>query len=94
MIKWCLYLRHLSSSGYEALKKSGCISLPSQRKCRDYTHYVRATTGFFTNVDKQLIAAAEIATCADWEKCVVLLMDEMHIREDLVYNKTSGKFYT
>ena len=39
MIKWCLHLCHFSSSGYEALRKSGCISLPSQRTLRDYTHF-------------------------------------------------------
>ena len=27
----------------------------------------------------------------EFEKCVVLVMDEMHIREDLVYNKHSGE---
>ncbi|KAL5470914.1 hypothetical protein EMCRGX_G028971 [Ephydatia muelleri] len=31
MIRWCLYLRHRSSSAYEALRNSGCIVLPSQR---------------------------------------------------------------
>ena len=46
MIKWCLYLRHLSGGGYEALRKSSCISLPSQRTLRDYTHVTKATSGF------------------------------------------------
>jgi len=27
IIKWCLYLRHLSSKGYETLRQSGCIKL-------------------------------------------------------------------
>ena len=54
MIKWCLHLRHFSSSGYEALRKSGCISLPSQRTLRDYTHFAKATSGFSCDVDQQL----------------------------------------
>ena len=29
MIKWCIYDCHLSSGRYEALRKSGCIALPS-----------------------------------------------------------------
>ena len=91
MIKWCLHLRHLSSSGYEALRKSGCITLPSQRTC-DYTHFATATSGFSCDVDRQLIDAAEIASSPEWKKCVLLLMDEMHIREDLVYDKFSGGF--
>ena len=45
MIKWCLYLWHLSRSSYELLKSSGCIKLPSQCSLRDYTYL--STIGFF-----------------------------------------------
>ena len=45
MIKWCIYLRHLSSKGYETLRESGVVHLPSQRTLRDYTHYIPATSG-------------------------------------------------
>ena len=92
MIKWCLHLRHYSSSGYEALRKTGCISLPSQRTLRDYTHFAKATSGFSFDVDQQLIDAAGISSCPDWKRHVVLLIDEMHIREDLVYDKFSGRW--
>ena len=34
---------------------------------------------------------ARITTCPKREKYVVLLLDEMHIRDDLVYDKHSGK---
>ena len=90
MIKWCLYLRHLSGRAYEMLRESGCITLPSQRTLRDYTHYVRSTTGFSAEVDEQLIEAAKVAKAEEWEKCVVLVMDEKHVKEDLVYDKHSG----
>lgn len=90
MIKWCIHLRHHSSGCYEALRKSGCLSLPSQRTLRDYTHIAAAASGFSAAVDQQLIDAAELATCPEWKKCVVVLLDEMHIREDLVYNKFTG----
>jgi hypothetical protein len=46
VIRWCLYLRHLSSSAYELLKDSGIVSLPSQRTLRDYTYYTTAASGF------------------------------------------------
>ena len=38
-----------------------------------------------------LVQAAKIKSCAEREKCVVLLLDEMHIREDLVYDKHTGE---
>ena len=70
---------------------SGCIQLPSQRTLRDYTHYIKSSSGFSTDVDKMLMDAARVTTCPEREKYVVLLFDEMHIRDDLVYDKHSGK---
>lgn len=92
MVKWCLYLRHKSSGAYESLRSSGCISLPSQRTLRDYTHYVSARAGFSREVDLQLRELAEIESCPEYEKHVILIMDEMHVKEDLVYDKHTGAF--
>ena len=90
IIKWCIHLRHLSSGCYEALQKSGCLTFPSQRTLREYTHIANAGSGFSTAIDQQLIDEAELSTCTKWKKCVALLLDKMHIREDLVYNKFTG----
>lgn len=90
MVKWCLYLRHLSGSAYETLRTSGILKLPSQRSLRDYTHYVPASAGFSNAVDIQLMEAANIASCPEYEKNVLLIMDEMHIKESLVFNKHTG----
>ena len=46
MIRFCLYLRHLSSSAYSLLKESGVLTLPSERTLRDYTYYFKASSGF------------------------------------------------
>ena len=35
--------------------------------------------------------AANLTSCPEWHKLVILLLDEMHIREDLVYDKHTGK---
>ena len=90
MIKWCLYLRHKSSGMYEAMRESGCISLPSQRTLRDYTHCFDASTGFSDDVDKMLIEVAKLNTCEEYQKYVGILVDEMHIKEELVYSKNKG----
>ena len=63
MIKWCLYLRHVSSRGYEVLRNSGVISLPSQRTLRDYTHFVESAAGFSANVDEMLVEVSEVLMC-------------------------------
>lgn len=66
--------------------------LPSQRTLWDYTHFARAISDFPCDVDKQLIDATGISSCPDWKKHVVLIIDEMHLREDLVYDKFSGRW--
>lgn len=83
-------MRHLSSSSYEVLKNSGILKLPSQRTLRDYTYFTRASPGFALDVDKQLMDSAHIESCPEREKFVIIIMDEMHIREDLVYDKHTG----
>lgn len=88
-IKWCLYLRHKSAGAYELLRTTGCLQLPSQRTLRDYTHYVKSTTGFSTDVDLQLIKSA--GNLKEHEKYVTLILDEMHIKEDLVYDRWTGE---
>ena len=90
LIKWCLYLRHLSGSAYETLRETGIVRLPSQRTLRDYTYYTLASTGFSADVDRQLIEIANLATCPEYAKYVILLMDEMHIKEDIVFDKHTG----
>ena len=90
MIKWCLYLRHISGRAYEMLRDSGCVKLPSQRTLRDYTHCVTSSAGFSADVDRYLLKVANIRECAQFQKNVAMVIDEMYIKEDLVYNKVSG----
>ena len=37
-----------------------------------------------------LINAVKVKTCLIREKCVILLLDKMHIREQLIFDKYSG----
>lgn len=41
-------------------------------------------------VDRQLMEAAKMKTSKEWEKLVIILLDEMYIKEDLVYDKHEG----
>ena len=87
-IKWCLYLRHVSGKAYEILRQSGCIKLPSQRTLRDYTHYITTSIGFSAEVDSDFACVADLSR--DLNKYVTLIIDEVHIKEDLVYDKHEG----
>ncbi len=88
--RWCIYIRHLSSSAYQLLRDSGILKLPSQRTLRDYTYYTSSTPGFSVSVDQQLMDLAKIESCKLIDKYVIIIMDEMHIREDIVYDKHTG----
>ena len=48
MIKWALYVQHLSGKAYayDTIRESGFIALPSQRTLRDYTYFVSSSVGF------------------------------------------------
>ena len=92
MIRWCLYLRHLSGSAYEMLRGSGVVKLPSQRTLRNYTYTAKAAAGFSREVDMHIMETAKLLSYPDREKHVILLMDEMHLREDLVYDRHTGSF--
>ena len=90
MIKWCLLLRHQSSNAYEMLRKSG-IQLPSQRTLRDYTHYYASSVGFSTELDLQLMDDVKFELLSGYQKFICVIGDEMHVKDNLVYNKFSGE---
>ena len=90
IIKWCLYLHHKSSGAYNMLRDSGILKLPSGRTLRDYRHFARAKTGFSYDYDKQLIELAQKTKPTWLSQYLILLIDEMYVKEGLVFNKSSG----
>ena len=81
-------MKLLSSAAYHSLRTSGFIELPLERTLRDYTHYFKSTTGFQDEVDEMLKKEVKGGS---WTKYVVLLLDEMKLKEGLVYDKYSCK---
>ena len=67
-----MVFRPTTRGAYEDLRKSGCLSLPSQRTLSDYTHYASAKSGFSMAVDYQLIDAAQIKTWRANEMCYTI----------------------
>ena len=107
MIKWCLYLKSLSTTAYETLQD--VVQLPSTRTLRDYTHWMTAKPGIYMQLIQLHTSACyfisprayigihtdaleDLASKIDKDdsRCVALLLDEMKIKEDLVFNKHSG----
>ena len=91
----CIYqVEHLPSTFiwisiiYDFLRESGCVTLPSNRTLRDYTYHVSTTIGFSDEVDRQLMSVADLAE--EKNRNVVLVLDEVHIKEGLIYDKHEG----
>ena len=91
MVKWCLNLKLLSSSAYHAMRRSGFIKLPTERTLRDYVHYTSNKCGFQDTVHQQLLQEVDQANIPSSRRYVSLILDEMKIKEGLVYNKFTGE---
>ena len=90
IIRWALYLHHRSSGAYETLRDSGVISLPSSRTLRDYRHFTSTKPGFSTIADIQLHELMQLKRPTKMAKYVFLLIDEIYLKEGLVYSKSTG----
>ena len=99
IIRWCLYLHHRSSGAYETLRNSDVLTLPSSRTLRDYRHFAPSSTGFSCETDIQLLKLFQqqqqlqekLEKPRDLAKYVTVILDEMYIKEGLVFNKHSGE---
>lgn len=90
IVKWCLNMRLISGASYHAMRTSGFISLPSERSLRDYTNYIKATPGLHFNVLKQMKEQSKVSEMPAAKSYVTILLDEMKVKEDIVYDKLTG----
>ena len=91
IIKWCMYLHHVSSKAYETIRNSGIITLPSSRTLRDYKHLSSTKVGFSLEADRQLVDI--LAQKDGLAKYGMLLFDEMYVKQGLVYEKSTGALF-
>ena len=74
---------------YDSATGSGVLVLPSLITFRDYRNYIKPTHGFNPDVTKDLKQKSE--DFSEQERYVKILIDEMKIQEDLVWEKYSGE---
>lgn len=89
MIRFALHVHLRSPSAYNALRESNVIKLPCERTLRDYTNIVHPSTGFQKAVFDDLRHQA--AKLSGIQKYVVLMHDEVSIKDDLVYDRNTGE---
>ena len=93
IIRYCLGLAAKSPTVYDEIRydeknKSGFLVLPSRRRLRDYKNYIRPKQGVNHHVIKELSDIVD--KFEPVEKYAILLMDEMKIQENLVWDKHTG----
>ena len=93
IIKWCLHLKTKSSAAYNALRDTGFIKLPSMRTLYNYSHFMQAGCGISVDALKHLRSelAEKDMLGNTYRNYIGLLIDEVKIKEDLVYDKHSGE---
>jgi hypothetical protein len=88
IIRFALSLHGKSPSAYRELRESGALVLPSERVLRDYKNYFPPKAG--VNVANVDALRKKTASFTGNKRYVVLVMDEMKIQSDLVFDKNSG----
>jgi hypothetical protein len=89
IIRYCLSLASKSPACYEELRKSKILVLPSQRTLKDYKNSIRPTTGIQEQVLEELKSLTDCYF--DVQRYVVLLIDEMKVMLNLVFDKVTGE---
>ena len=87
IIRYCLGLASKSPAVYDDTQ-SGFLMLPSRRRLRDYKNYIRPQQGFNSGVINEL--SVMVQNISQQERFSVILIDEMKIQEDLVWDKDTG----
>ena len=90
VIRWCLYLHHRSSGCYKTLRNSGLLYLPTEKTLQDYRHFSPSSAGFSKSLDEQLLEQVNAQKPENLAKYVGVVLDEMYVKESLVYDKHTG----
>ena len=89
VIRFVLSIYAKSASAYRELRDSGALILPSERVLRDYKNYFKPGAGITKENVEEL--KEKPSKFSEIQKYMAVIMDEMKIQENLVFDKTSGE---
>lgn len=72
-------------------KDIGFIKLPHINTLKKYIHFTDPVTGFTPDIIENLVIEAKIEEIPEFKKNVAIIFDEMKIKSDLVYRKSTGQ---
>ena len=88
VMKWAMYLHHLSGKAYDTIRNSGILTLPSAQTLREYTHLSPTRVGFSADAERQLLDVLNLRE--GLAKYGVILIDEMYVKQGVVFDKSTG----
>ena len=88
IVRYALSVAAKSTSAYEEIRNSGVLVLPSMRTLRDYKNVIPPKPGFQGEIMEDLISTTR--GLKGNERYVTLLLDEMKIKQNLVFDKNSN----
>ena len=88
VIKFALSIHGKSPSPYRELQDSGALILPSERVLRDYKNYFKPKAGI--NKENVECLREKIKSFTEVQRYVAIVIDEMKIQSNLVFDKHSG----
>ena len=88
VIRFALSIHSKSPSAYRELRDSGALILPSERVLRDYKNYFKPKAGISKDNVESL--REKTSSFSPVQKYVAIIMDEMKIQANLVFDKVSG----
>ena len=93
IIRLCLSIYHTSPAAYKQLanRKINFLRLPHVNTLNKYSNFTQPQTGFNPDILKELVLDAGLEKLPEYKKNVVICYDEMKIKFNLVYSRTSGK---
>ena len=91
IIRFVLALKYASTSAYRVVSNSGFIKLPSERTLRDYTHWCSVADGVHIPFIEHAKMVMKDEGMSEDELKFTLLMDEMKIKQGLVFSKCTGE---
>lgn len=89
LVRFAILLHSQSPSAYRTIRKTGVLQLPAESTLRDYTNVLHPRSGFMLDVFLELKNLT--ASLTENERWVVLLHDEISIKQDLVYDRLTGE---
>ena len=95
IVQWTLFIRSKSFKGYEAMRESGLINLPSKRTLYNYSHCIASELGFQPEALGLLVEECKyrgmFSETEPWKAYVGLLQDEIKLKDNLVYCASTNR---